>query len=384
MLGSLRRAVGVAHAQPVLFALPTGGRLLVGSDSGAWLVRADGSKRLLTGWDDAAWSPFGRYVVATRPNELAALDEDGHVRWTLARPRARLAAWGGTRTDTRIAYVTTSRLHVVAGDGRHDVDAGGLPAAADVRPAWKPGKPFVVGYADTRGRIAAYEPDTGALLWRTPPFPGMRTLEWSRDGTRLLAASSDKVALVRHGILRVVYRGPVSSAALGPHDELAVARSRGPASARCSSTVASSSGGRGASAGSPSRRTAPGCRPVAERRPVGVRAPPRTAPPRRGRARDRRPRRRELPAGAGLVLRLTLTLLLAAAATHAAAPAQVDVQWHVIGRSVEDARCARLELRGSSAHTTVLVVGCIHGNECRRALAAAASSSGRGVPTSSL
>jgi hypothetical protein len=230
VLGSLRRAVGVAHAQPVLFALPTEGRLLVGSDSGPWLVRADGSKRLLTGWDDAAWSPFGRYVVATRPNELAALDGDGHVRWTLARPRARLAAWGGTRTDTRIAYLTDSRLHVVGGDGRHDVDAGGLPAAADVRPAWRPGKPFVVGYADTRGRIGAYEPDTGALRWRTPPLPGVRTLEWSRDGTRLLAVSDDKVALVRRGMLRVVYRGPVSSAALGPHDEFALARRRAGAS----------------------------------------------------------------------------------------------------------------------------------------------------------
>jgi protein MpaA len=65
------------------------------------------------------------------------------------------------------------------------------------------------------------------------------------------------------------------------------------------------------------------------------------------------------------VLRLALTLLLtAAAATQTAAPAPVDVQWHVIGRSVEDRPLRALELRGRSAHTTVLVVGCIHGNEC--------------------
>jgi hypothetical protein len=230
VLGSLRRAVGVEHARPVLFALPTAGRLLVGSDSGPWIVRADGSKRILPGWDDAAWSPFGRYVVATRADELAALDENGHVRWTLARPRARLAAWGGTPIDTRIAYLTTSRLHVVGGDGRHDVDAGGLPAAADVRPAWRPGKPFVVAYADTRRRIAAYEPDIGALRWRTPPLPGVRSLAWSTDGTRVLAVSPDKVALVRNGKLHVVYRGAVSTAALGPHDELAIARRRAGAS----------------------------------------------------------------------------------------------------------------------------------------------------------
>jgi hypothetical protein len=229
VIGSLRRAVGVEHARPVLFALPTAGRLLVGSSSGPWIVRADGSKRLLAGWDDAAWSPFGRYVVATGHDEVAALDEDGHVRWTLARPRARLAAWGGTPTDTRIAYLTRSRLHVVGGDGRHDVDAA-LRAAADVRPAWRPGKPFVVAYADTRGRIAAYETDTGALRWRTPPLPGVRSLAWSADGTHLLAVSKDKVATIRNGILRVTYRGSVSTAAFGPHDELALARTRAGAS----------------------------------------------------------------------------------------------------------------------------------------------------------
>ena len=46
--------------------------------------------------------------------------------------------WGGTRTDTRIAYLTTSRLHVVAGDGTRTIDADGRPRRG-FAPAWQPG-----------------------------------------------------------------------------------------------------------------------------------------------------------------------------------------------------------------------------------------------------
>ena len=46
---------------------------------------------------EASWSPFGRFVVAARAHELAALEPDGTVRWTLARPRRRLPALGRHR-----------------------------------------------------------------------------------------------------------------------------------------------------------------------------------------------------------------------------------------------------------------------------------------------
>ena len=68
----------------------------------------------------ASWSPFGRFVVATRANELAALEPDGDVRWTLARPAATDPAWAGTRSDTRIAYADRSGIRLVAGDGTGD------------------------------------------------------------------------------------------------------------------------------------------------------------------------------------------------------------------------------------------------------------------------
>src|SRR3954453_17963248 len=62
VINSVRKAVGIEHAQPALYSLPTRGRLLVGP----WIVNADGSTRRLGSYDDTSWSPFGRFVVATR------------------------------------------------------------------------------------------------------------------------------------------------------------------------------------------------------------------------------------------------------------------------------------------------------------------------------
>ncbi len=120
VLDEIREAVGVERAQPALFSLPAPGRLLVASDAGVWVVQQDGSKRLLGAYREASWSPFGRFVVAARENELAALEPDGSVRWTLARPGVRFPRWAGTETDTRIAYVDRTGIRVVAGDGTDD------------------------------------------------------------------------------------------------------------------------------------------------------------------------------------------------------------------------------------------------------------------------
>jgi len=116
VIDRVREVVGVESAKPALFSLPSSGRLLVDSDEGAWIVSSDGSKRLLRDWREASWSPFGRFVVAAKTNELAALEPNGDVRWTLARPNVRFPRWGGGRTDTRIAYLSGSALRVVAGD----------------------------------------------------------------------------------------------------------------------------------------------------------------------------------------------------------------------------------------------------------------------------
>lgn len=185
VLEQVRETLGVERSQPALFSLPAPGRILAVSRSSAWVVQRDGSKRLLGPYTDAVWSPLGRYVAATTPLQLAALEPDGNKRWSLARPDVRLPSWGGTKTDTRIAYLTGSRLHVVAGDGTGDADAGGLPAAARVRPAWRPGAGRVLAYADTRGRVTVYALK-GNVPFRTGPLAGIRSVAWSPRGSLLV------------------------------------------------------------------------------------------------------------------------------------------------------------------------------------------------------
>jgi hypothetical protein len=182
---SIRKAVGIEHAEPALFSLPARGQLLVSSPRGIWVVRPDGSRRLLGRYREASWSPHGLYIAATRTNELVALDPKGTVRWALSRPSVRFPRWTGTRTDTRIAYLTSGRLHVVAGDGTGDRDLG-LPRAAPAAPAWRPGKGRVLAYAARKGRIVVYDLDRGQL--GSYRFRGRATkLEWSSDGSLLLA-----------------------------------------------------------------------------------------------------------------------------------------------------------------------------------------------------
>jgi hypothetical protein len=163
VLDELREAVGVETAQPALFSLPAPGRLLVVADSGVWVVSADGSKRRLGAYREASWSPFGRFVVASRRNELVALTPEGDVRWSLARPNVRFPRWGGTATDTRIAYFSNGELRVVGGDGRGDrlVDE----RAALQPPVWRlrAGR-HLLGYERRDGTVRTVDADTGSTV----------------------------------------------------------------------------------------------------------------------------------------------------------------------------------------------------------------------------
>ncbi len=172
VLDELREVVGVEQSAPALFSLPAPGRLLVTADSGAWVVDEDGSKRLLGSYREASWSPFGRFVVASRPNELVALTPDGDLRWSLARPDVRFPRWGGTRTDTRIAYLSRGELRVVGGDGKNDRLLDSQPA--DRAPLWRPGTAHVLIYERRDGSIRAIDTDTGAQLERKVPEAFLR------------------------------------------------------------------------------------------------------------------------------------------------------------------------------------------------------------------
>jgi hypothetical protein len=159
---SIRKAVGVEHAEQALFSLPAPGQLLVTSQQGAWVVRADGSKRLLGRYREASFSPHGLFIAGTRANQLVVVDPKGHVRWTLARPAPRYPAWTGTRIDTRIAYLSGGRLRIVAGDGTGDHAVG---RAALVQPVWRPGRVLV--YAN-RNQTLAYDLRSGRRMTAGP------------------------------------------------------------------------------------------------------------------------------------------------------------------------------------------------------------------------
>jgi len=185
VIRSIREAVGVENAKHELFSLPTPGRLLVQSASGSRVVNADGSRRLLGDYREASWSPFGRFVVARRGDELVTMEPNGKVHWTLSRPDLRLPAWGGKRDDTRIAYLSRSGLRVVAGDGTGDA-ARCADRVSAVAPAWQPGSLGVLAFSTNDG-LAVYDVTTCRQLFRKGPMP--TKLQWSADGRLLLAVS---------------------------------------------------------------------------------------------------------------------------------------------------------------------------------------------------
>lgn len=198
VIDEIREVVGVERAQPALFSLPTSGKLLVASDVGVWVVQQDGSKRLLGDYREASWSPFGRFVVATRENELVALEPNGDVRWTLPRPGVKSPRWTGSVTDTRIAYVDQSGIRVVTGDGTRDRL---LVRGARGPLAWRPGASFVLAFADRSGNVAVVDADSGRVVWRATSSSAVSDLEWTSNGRQLAARlrrSKDHVLIYRH------------------------------------------------------------------------------------------------------------------------------------------------------------------------------------------
>jgi hypothetical protein len=206
LVDAVRETIGVEGAAPALFELPAEGRVLATSARGVWVVQADGSKRLLGRYREAAWSPFGRFVAVARANELAAVDPaDGELRWSLSRPAVRSPRWTGTRDDTRIAYVSGSELRVVAGDGEGDRVLA--PRVAPVAPAWRPGAGFVLAYA-TPGGVVEVVSAKGRRVWRSRGALQPVQLAWSDDGSRLLVRErAGVVVLDRRG--RVLPRRPL-------------------------------------------------------------------------------------------------------------------------------------------------------------------------------
>jgi WD40-like Beta Propeller Repeat len=178
--------VGARDAEPALTEVPGGGRLLVTSPQGSWVVQPDGSRRLLGEYTEATWSPHGLFVGAVSGHSLSAVEPDGTVRWSLsAGAPVRDPRW--SPSGFRIAYRAGQALRVVAGDGTGDrlLDRRVAPVA----PAWSPGGPHLLAYSDLRGGLRIANADSGEIVGASgasPAAAASRELAWSPDGSRLL------------------------------------------------------------------------------------------------------------------------------------------------------------------------------------------------------
>jgi hypothetical protein len=193
----LRAAIGDTappRARPTLAGLPGGGRLLVNSARGPWIVGADGHRTYLGVYTAAGWSPHGLYLIAWRGTDLAALDPRGAVQWMItADDSISVARW--SPDGYRIAYLAGHGLWIIAGDGSGDhrlrADAAPIP------PAWQPGTgtSHRIAFVDGQGAVELTDADTGARLWRIRVPGRPRQLIWSAGGTRLVVVSPKRLSL---------------------------------------------------------------------------------------------------------------------------------------------------------------------------------------------
>jgi len=194
VLGSIRDAV---QKNDNLTSLPAAGRILVNAPGGAWVVQHDGSKRFLSGYRDASWSPHGLYLAAARGNTLVALEPNGSVHWKLARTHP-VGAPQWSYEGYRIAYLDGHALRIVNGNGTGDrllapnAVGAGLPAYA-----WRPGT-HELAYKNGRNELLLVDVDRSRVLWRRAT-KGIEQLLWSDDGRRLLVSSRPALVLDERG-----------------------------------------------------------------------------------------------------------------------------------------------------------------------------------------
>ena len=189
---------------PAFAGLPEGGSVLAMSQSGTYAISAEGDTQQLGAFTSAGWSPHGLHVIGANGKRLVAVDPEGTIKWSRARPtRVHDPAWSA-RDGFAVAYLAGSALRVIAGDGDPATDRRLRRRAAAVTPAWRPHSDRILTYATAGGAIETLDVTTGAELWRAPVEA--RRLDWSRSGSRLVALSSRSLKVLdRDGrVLRTV------------------------------------------------------------------------------------------------------------------------------------------------------------------------------------
>lgn len=176
-----------------LSEIPGGGHLLVQSAIGPWVVRPDGSRRLLGDYEEASWSPRGLFLAATHGRTLSAVEPDGTPHWSLtAAARVRTPRW--SPSGYRIAYRSGRSLRIVAGDGSGDHLVN--PDTAPVAPAWSSFGTSELAYIDAEEQLRIATSEKGAGRSGAPPDMAaavagsdLRQIEWGADGRLILEVS---------------------------------------------------------------------------------------------------------------------------------------------------------------------------------------------------
>lgn len=201
-------ATGVPGAESGLTEIPGGGRLLVQSAAGPWVVQPDGSRRLLGAYDEATWSPHGLFVAATAGRTLNAVEPDGTPRWALPAP-GRVADPRWSPSGFQIAYRAGRELRAVAGDGTGDTLLA--RQVKPVPPSWLPQGPALLAFVGAAGNIRIAHGESAEVVGSAPALDGIRALEWSASGKRLLEASRQALQ-----VRPVVSHKAMGTLALGP------------------------------------------------------------------------------------------------------------------------------------------------------------------------
>jgi hypothetical protein len=172
--------------------LPGGGRLLTAGRDGLFIRSVHGPRRIFGDVGEAAWSPRGLFVAATRGIELIAVSPRGERRWSLHhRAPIRHPRWAPS--GYQIAYLSGGSIFLVDGDGTDDARLGPADGAA---PAWRPVRGrSQLAYADGRTVVLRDAIDR-RVLFRAPVAQRPLALSWSVDGERLLVVERDRIQLL--------------------------------------------------------------------------------------------------------------------------------------------------------------------------------------------
>jgi hypothetical protein len=194
---------GVPNARPGLTRIPGGGRLLVQTPAGPWVVQPDGSRRLLGRYDAATWSPHGLYVGAAAGRTLTAVEPDGTPHWSLSA-RGRISDPRWSPSGYRIAFRAGRGLRVVAGDGSDERLLA--RRVAPVAPAWAPQGLDQLAYVASGRRLRVADTESGATIGSARALPGIESLEWAAGGSTLLEASPAALRLRRLTVHKLLGR----------------------------------------------------------------------------------------------------------------------------------------------------------------------------------